>query len=125
MARKFKKGSFSWTAVDYAKRVSSGKIDVCKQARQACQRFLDDLGRDDLTFSEARADHVCNFAQALPHVTGPLTGELIRLEPFQIFALVNLFALLVRETGLRKYREAFILLPRGNAKSTLAAIVGL
>ncbi|WP_434404768.1 terminase large subunit [Sphingobium sp. DN12] len=125
MARKFKKDSFAWTALDYAKRVTTGKIPACIQARQACQRFINDLDRDDLTFSEDRADHLCNFAQALPHVTGPLTGELIRLEPFQIFALVNLFALLVRETGLRKYREAFILLPRGNAKSTLAAIIGL
>ena len=52
-------------------------------------------------------------------------GSLIRLEPFQIFLFVNLFGWTDAKTGLRRYREAFVLLPRGNAKSTIAAIIGL
>lgn len=123
--RRFPKNSFSHTATDYAKRVISGKIAACWQVKAACQRFIDDFERTDIIFDTARVDDICNFAQAMPHVIGPLAGETIRLEPFQIFILANLFGWLDPETRLRRYREAFILLPRGNAKSTLAAIIAL
>jgi phage terminase large subunit-like protein len=95
------------------------------QVKQACERTLQDLKRDDLTFDNDRIDHVCDFASNLPHVIGPLSGTNIRLEPFQIYILANLFGFLDKQTGLRKYREAFILLPRGSAKSTLASILAL
>ena len=123
--RKLPKDPFSAIATDYAKRVVSGKEPACWQVIAACQRHLDDFERHDVRFETARVDHVCDFAQALPHVIGPLTGETIKLEPFQIFVLASLFGWVSAATGLRKYREAFILLPRGNAKSTLAAIIAL
>lgn len=125
MTAKLRRGTFAYVANDYAKRIVSGKIPACWQAKAAAQRFLNDLERDDLLFDTDRIDHVCDFAQAIPHVVGPLSGEFLRLEPFQIFLLANLFGFLERKTGLRKYREAFVLLPRGNAKSTLAAIIAL
>lgn len=121
----FKRGSFSAVALDYAKKITSGKIEAGWQVKAACQRFQDELLREDLVFDTARVDHVCTFAQAIPHVVGPLAGEFLRLEPFQVFILASLFGTLERKTNLRKYREAFILLPRGNAKSTLGAIIAL
>ncbi|VWX51771.1 terminase large subunit [Novosphingobium sp. 9U] len=87
--------------------------------------MLRDLERADLVFDVEEVDKVCEFVGALPHVIGPLSGEPIKLEPFQVFILANIFGFLKRDTGLRKYREAFILLPRGNAKSTLAAAIAL
>lgn len=120
---RYPKNSYSWTAIDYAKRVKSGKIIACVQVRQACDRFLALFARPDLTFDVDRIDHVCEFAEAMPHVVGPLSGEPIKLEPFQIFIFANLFGWLHSDTRLRLYREAFILLPRGNAKSTIAAII--
>jgi phage terminase large subunit-like protein len=122
---KLKRNTYAWVAIEYAKKVTSGKIEACWQVKAACQRTLDDLERTDLVFDTARIDHVCDFASALPHVIGPLAGQNIKLEPFQIYFLANIFGFVVRKTGLRKYREAFVLLPRGSAKSTLAAIIGL
>lgn len=122
---RLKKDSYAWIAIDYAKRVVNGKVDACLQVKQACERTLSDLKRDDLTFDNDRIHHVCDFASNLPHVIGPLSGTNIRLEPFQIYILANLFGFLDKKTGLRKYREAFILLPRGSAKSTLASILAL
>lgn len=90
-----------------------------------CQRFLDDFSRTDIVFEIDEAEAVCVFAEACPHVKGPLSGEPIQLEPYQIFILVNLFGWLTKANQIRRYREAFILLPRGNAKSTLAAIIAL
>ncbi len=120
-----KPGTYAHTAIYYAKKVVSGKIDACWQVKAACQRTLDDLKRPDLIFDVERIDHVCAFAEALPHVIGPLAGQNIRLEPFQIYIFANIFGFVERATGLRRYREALILLPRGNAKSTIAAIIGL
>lgn len=122
---RFPKNSFSWVALDYANRVTTGKIPACWQVRAAGQRFIADFNRADLVFDTARVDDVCDFAQAMPHVIGPLAGENIELSPFQVFILANIFGWLNKETRLRRYREAMILLPRGNAKSTLAAIIAL
>jgi phage terminase large subunit-like protein len=58
------------------------------------------------------------------HEKGTLQGQRFSLEDWQIFILTNIFGL-VDEDGLRKYREAFILVPRGNGKSPLAAIVAI
>lgn len=116
---------YSKRAIAYAKAVKARKIPACIQVRQACARYLDDFKRKDIVYEPKRVEHVCEFAELLPHVIGPLTGELIELEPFQIFIFANLFGWLDAKTRLRRYREAFILLPRGNAKSTVAAIIGL
>ncbi|PTW49353.1 phage terminase large subunit-like protein [Sphingomonas faeni] len=116
---------YSERAIAYAKAVKARKIPACIQVRQACARYLDDFKRKDIVYAPERVEHVCEFAELLPHVIGPLTGELIELEPFQIFIFANLFGWLDAKTRLRRYREAFILLPRGNAKSTIAAIIGL
>nr|WP_317893655.1 terminase large subunit [uncultured Sphingomonas sp.] len=123
--KRFPKDSYTHKAVTYAKRVVSGSIDACWQVRAACYRFLDDFERCDLAYREDRADHACTFIEALPHVIGPLAGEPIRLEPFQIFIVVNLFGWHDVGTGLRRYREAFVLLPRATGKSTLAAPIAL
>lgn len=122
---RFKKGSFSATALKYARDIVTGKIEACWQVRASCQRMIDLFKRDDLKWSQDRVDHICQFAQACPHVIGPLAGETIELQPFQVFILANLFGWTVKATDLRLYREALILLPRGNAKSTLAAIIAL
>jgi len=87
--------------------------------------MLDDFSRSDIRFEPPRVDHVCNFVSALPHVTGALAGQPIQLQSFQVFILANLFGWIDVSTGLRRFREAFILLPRGSGKSTLAAPIGL
>jgi len=33
--------------IKYAEDVISGKIDVCKWIKRACQRYVNDLGRGD------------------------------------------------------------------------------
>jgi len=58
------------------------------------------------------------------HEKGKLQGQRFHLEDWQCFILCNIFGY-VDEQGIRKYREAFILVPRGNGKSPLAAIIAL
>jgi phage terminase large subunit-like protein len=61
----------------------------------------------------------------LVHTKGVWAGQSIHLEPFQVFLLVNLFGWLEIKTGLRRYREAFVLLPRKMGKSLLAGGIAL
>lgn len=114
-------------ARQYAEQVLSGEILACKWVRLACQRQLNDLQRTDLRwhFDENRASHICRFIELLPHVEGrQWAGKRITLEPWQIFILTTVFGW-VNENGFRRFRIAYIEVPRKNAKSTKSAGVGL
>lgn len=131
-------------ATSYAQDVVEGRIPACRWVRLACQRHLRDLERsaaDDPDFpydfnpelemapgkKYRPADRVCYFAELMPHVKGEWAqrGELIKLEPWQVFALASIFGWVNRETGKRRFRKADLFVPRKNAKSALAAVIGL
>lgn len=110
--------------------MTTGKIPASKWVRRCCSRHLADLAKAEhtsyrWTFSEDHVDAICSFAEKMPHEKGALQGQRIRLEDWQVFILANIFGWIDRETFVRKYREAFVLVPRGNGKSPLAAIVAL
>jgi phage terminase large subunit-like protein len=117
-------------ATEYAEQVVAGEIEACKWVRLACQRQLDDLQRAAVgwrfRFDHERANHVCRFIELLPHIEGKWAreGRLIVLEPWQIFILTTVFGW-VNEQGFRRYRIAYIEVPRKNAKSTISAGVAL
>jgi phage terminase large subunit-like protein len=117
-------------AASYAVDVLAGKILACKWVRAACQRQVGDLLRQSdpawpFRFDEAKAARVCRFVASLPHVKGPLTGQKIALEPWQIFILTTIFGWINKATGFRRFRRVYIEIPRGNAKSTLSSGIAL
>lgn len=67
---------------------------------------------------------ICRFIELLPHVKGVLSGQRIKLEPFQVWVLTQLFGW-VDPDGNRRFRRALVIVPRGNGKSTLASGVAL
>ncbi len=79
------------------------------------------------TFDTAKANRACSFIEKLPHVKGRWAAhrESLKLQPWQLFIVCSLFGWVHRESGLRKYRQAFLLVPRKNGKSPLAAAIGL
>jgi phage terminase large subunit-like protein len=110
----------------FAREVVAGKRVAGKWVKLACQRFLDDLERGDLTFDPNRANRACRFLEKLHHVKGrwARSVERIVLEPWQSWFVVNLFGF-VNADGTRRFREAYLRVARKNAKSTLAAGIGL
>lgn len=117
--------NYATRATKYAHDVCAGQILACKWVRLACQRHLDDIARTDIRwkFDAKRANAICAFASSMRHEKGTLQGQQLRLEDWQVFILASILGW-VDKDGIRKYREAFILCPRGNGKSPLAAIIG-
>ena len=116
-------------AVRYAQRVTAGEIVACKLTRLACERFLNDLKRDDWKwrFDEALASRACTFIEHLPHIKGQWARQRLKitLEDWQVFIIANIFGWVDRDTGLRRFLTVYLEVARKNAKSTLAAGIGL
>ena len=119
---------FVGIATDYANKVISGEIPACKYVIQACQRQLDDLDNPPAGhhFSKDHAERICRFIELAPHIKGPSAsrGELMRLEPWQVFILSTAFGWVDAE-GNRRFRRVYVEVPRGNGKSSLSSPVGL
>lgn len=92
--------------------------------RQACERFLRDLERTDITFDAEKVQHVCAFAELLPHVEGKWAKDTVVLHELQIFTLANLFGFR-NPNGTRRYTSVLYATARKQGKSTLAAIIML
>lgn len=115
-------------AYTYAEQVLSGEIVACLFVSQACQRFVNDLetgNKRGLEFRPQAAEHALSFFQFSRHVKGVLSGESIKLEPWQVFIVANIFGWYWQETGLRRFRTAYNEVARKNAKSTLASCIAL
>ena len=118
-------------AKDYAKRAANpkNKKKFGIWMRFAAQRFLNDLKRAEAKnapfyFDEWHACDVCLFAEDLPHVEGTWDTPTIVLHESHVFFLVNLFGFR-KQDGNRRFTTALFAIARKNAKSTLAAIIGL
>lgn len=119
----------------YVNAVLDGEIPSNKWVRLACERFVRDFERsqqDDPEFpwyfdTEA-ADHVVTWVEKLPHTKGKWFAkkELLQLGDWQCFIYGSIFGWKHKETKLRRFLEAFILVPRKNGKSCgIAAPMGL
>ena len=131
---------FATIATEYAQSVVDGAVPACKWHRLACQRHLRDLARaeagwaytwnPELVDSKGKryrpVERVCRFAELMPHIKGDWAGrgERIRLEGWQVFVLASIFGWINAATLKRRFRQADLYVPRKNAKSTIAAVIG-
>jgi len=132
---------FGARATQYAHDVVDGKIISCKWHRLACKRHLDDLKKAESkgypyvfnpelidingkTFLPAQ--RICAFAEKMPHIKGDWAAQrqLITLEEWEVFVLAVGFGWIVKATGKRRFRQIDLFVPRKNAKSTIAAVIG-
>lgn len=116
-----------YTYQQYIDDVLSGRQRVCKSVRLAVERHVRDLetgGERGLRFDHEAAQHIIDFFGFLRHSKGEWAGRPITLEPWQQFLLGCLFGW-QRADGKRRFRVAYLEIPRKNGKSTIAAGVGL
>lgn len=120
--------SYKAVALAYARAVTSGEKIAGKEIVQSCARFLKDIERDDMELRSREPDLVISIIEkTMVHKQGEtLTGESLmgkplRLEPWQIFLVYNLLGFYYKNTDERRYKEAFIMVPRKNGKTTFIA----
>lgn len=114
----------------YARGVVDGSIPACKSVRQACERQLRDLDRQSdpsfpYRFDDELAGRACRFLENLPHVEGALAGQLVTLEGWQCFVVTTVYGWVKKTTGFRRFRRAYIEVPRGNGKSFMLSGLAL
>ncbi|MGU5759769.1 terminase large subunit [Aeromonas hydrophila] len=119
------------SAFRYVYDVLTGIRNASTSEKAFCQRFVDDLQRNDIVLNLKIYDVVLAIANSLKHQIGPLGGTSIKLMPWQQFLLLNLFCWYYTKSastelqGSRRYTKVFAFIPRGNAKTQLAAIVAI
>ena len=120
--------SYRQIAIQYAADVVEGRKRVGKEVLLACIRFNQDLKREDLELRSKEPDLVLNIiATTMVHKQGedlngnPLMNTPLILEPWQVFIVYNLLGFYYAGTNERRYKEAFIFIPRKNGKTTFIA----
>lgn len=106
----------------YAERIVAGDIIACEDVIWACKRHLNDLkraGTDDFPyiFDEEKGHRPIRFIEKY---CKPSKGNFYQLvmQPWQHFAIGSQYGWIHKDTGLRKYKEGLIFVPRKNGKTT-------
>ena len=111
---------------DYALAAINGSSTVSNKVRMACERFLRDIRRSKedpywpWVFDPGRAERPCRFME---DYLVPSKGDYdaFELMDWQRFCEVNIYGWVHRDTGIRRFTEALILVGRGNGKSTMVS----
>lgn len=120
--------TYTQNTIQYCKDIVSGKKIAGKNMVEACQRFLDDMKRDDLEYNSEKPDLLINVIEKfIIHRQGEgmngesLVGQPLVLQPWQIFIICNLVGFYYKGTDERRYKEAFIMVPRKSGKTLFAS----
>lgn len=114
--------------MEFANSIVEGKKLANKEQIQGCKRFLKDLENPDYDFNPKDAEFVIGIIEkTFVHAQGekldgtPLRGTPFLLEPFHKFQVYNLLGFYKKGTKIRRFKEAFIFIPRKNIKTSFAA----
>jgi phage terminase large subunit-like protein len=120
-------------AEQYVGEVLTGRIPVCRWIKLACQRHRDDLQHAEgealpYRFDAKKAEKAARFVELMPHVKGKwakLADNTLKLEGWQCFFVCCVFGWVRKDTGKRRFSKAELFVSRKNAKSTMAAAIGI
>ncbi len=112
----------------YIEGVINGKINVCKWVRLACERHVNDLKNVKKTgfyFDREAALYAEDFfAEVLKHPKDSIhakAGDPFVLEPWELAMIIWPLYGWKRADGMRRYRRAYIEIPKKNGKSSISA----
>jgi phage terminase large subunit-like protein len=114
--------------VEYAHQVCKGEINVCRDVRLTCQRFINQIENKDwqYVFDEKFPQHFLNFVATLKHTKGPDAGKPVVLEPFQILFICAIYGFRGKKNKEeRMVSDVILFIPRKAGKSTLTAAIAL
>lgn len=118
--------SHELAVLEYA-TVTAADPNACLDVRSACRRYLADLQDSRWEFRTDMPEFVIMAIENLfCHQQGedlygrPLRGKPMKLEVFQWFVVYNICGFVLPGTVIRRYQEAFYMLPRKNGKTPFA-----
>lgn len=114
--------------MEYARSIVEGRKIAGREIIQACQRFLDDLQNPEYELRTKDPEFVIQIIErTFVHDKGealdgtPLKNKPFLLQPWQKFIVYNLLGFWKAGTNERRYKEAFIFVPRKNGKTRFVA----
>ena len=121
--------------IDYAEKCVSGEEISGKKHGWACQRFLRDCQKEEVSnvlaeewpyyWDEAEAEKIVEWFSMLRHSKGDLARQPIVLTVWQKFNLCQLYGWREKATGYKRFKQSFTEVGRKNAKSQMQAGVAL
>ncbi|EAG6120452.1 terminase large subunit [Listeria monocytogenes] len=116
------------SVMNYVNEVAKGKKIAGKEIQQAAKRFKKDLKNKEYEFNPKDAEFVIGIIErTFVHDQGeridgtPLRGTPFILESWQKFIIYSLLGFYIKGTIIRRFKEAFIFLPRKNGKTRFVA----
>lgn len=107
----------------YYQQITDGSIVVGRWVRMIYERITSGLESGEFIFSPKKAQAAITFIETFcHHHEGSLAPGLIKLELWQKAFISILFGI-VDETGMRQFRECFMVVSRKNGKTLLAAAI--
>lgn len=110
---------------NYVEGVLNGKLIVGEEVILACARYKADLQREEFELIPKEADKAINIMETMMvHSKGEdLEGRSLMntpflLQPWEKFIVYNLLGFYYKGTKERRYKEAFIFIPRKNGKTS-------
>lgn len=117
---------------EYVSQVLSGQKNVGREIRLACERFERDRNNPAFELHTKEPDFVIGIIQkVMVHRQGetldgqPLMNRPLMLQPWQMFVTYNLVGFYFTGTSERRFKEAFIFIPRKNGKTMFVAALAL
>lgn len=120
------------SAFGYANDVKDGKIQVGEFVRLAIDRHFSDWKRIDnqtVRFNNTLAEHALEFFNFVSLSKGETDGGVFVQSPWQAFTVASIFGWQIWDTERlrwkRRFRTAYIEIPKKNGKTSWAAAIGL
>ena len=107
---------------DYAENIKNGTKPACVELKEAATRFLDDINLKEFDVDFNDAEFVIGIIEkTFVHIKGPLKNTPLLLRDWQKFIVYNLLGFYLKGTNERRFKEAFIYIPRKNGKTTFVS----
>ena len=113
---------------EYHEKIKTGEIITSKRVQSIYQQLNEDMSNPSCryAFDECLADRPIEFIEKFcKHSKGEWAGKPLKLMLFQKAFISALFGFVDKETGFRRFREAFLYMARKNSKTTMLAAIAL
>ena len=114
--------------LEYHRQIQAGEVVVSKRVRRVYEGLANDIRnpRDPWVFDEELGNRPIEFIERFCRQSkGEWIGQPIRLDLWEKAFVQALFGFIQKDTRLRRFKEALVLVGRKNGKSTLLSGIAL